>query len=423
MMEYSIKILGGGKEVGRAAIEVSTSSESIILDYGVNFDANDNPNLPLQEVPSKVKGFIVSHSHLDHVGALPLYQISGNFPIFGTRLTRLITELMLKDFLKLSGAKVPFEWTEVRKVMDNFRSVKYHEEFEVGTFKTELGDAGHIPGSSMIKIKTEKGNIVYTGDTNVINTHLVKPAELEFLRDANVLIIESTYGRFNHPERKVVEEEFFESVKEVVEGGGTVLVPAFSLSRSQEILSVLSSRNFDYPVYYDGMVKEITELMIQNPEFINDYESLKKAYNYFKYVNGWNDRNKATRNEGVIVSSAGMLKGGPAVYYFKKIADNPKNAVFLVSYQAENTPGRRLLETGKFDEYSPMLKARFQIFDFSSHAGKNQLKDMIKSAKNLEKVILVHGSPDSSSVLAEELKRELGVEVIVAENGQEIKVF
>ncbi|BFH72588.1 MBL fold metallo-hydrolase [Sulfurisphaera javensis] len=421
-MEYYIKILGGGKEVGRSAIEVSTSTDSIILDYGVNFDPNDNPNLPLQEVPSKVRGFIVSHSHLDHVGALPLYQISGNYPVYGTRLTRLITELMLKDFLKLSGPKVPFEWTEVRKVMDNFRSVNYHEEFELSTFKIELGDAGHIPGSAMIKVKTEKGNIVYTGDTNVINTHLVKSAEVDFLRDANTLVIESTYGRFNHPERKVVEDEFFEAIKEVVEGGGTVLVPAFSLSRSQEILSVLSSRNFDYPVYYDGMVKEITELMIQNPEFINDYESLKKAYNYFKYVNGWNDRNKATKGEGVIVSSAGMLKGGPAVYYFKKISDNPKNAVFLVSYQAENTPGRRLLETGKFDEYSPMLKARFQIFDFSSHAGKNQLKEMIKSAKNLERVILVHGSPDSSSVLAEELKREIGVEVIIAENGQEIKL-
>jgi len=272
-------------------------------------------------------------------------------------------------------------------------------------------------------VKTDKGNIVYTGDTNVINTHLVKPAENEFLKDANVLVIESTYGRFNHPDRKVVEDEFYESVKEVIEGGGTVLVPAFSLSRSQEILSVLASRNFDYPVYYDGMVKEITELMIQNPEFINDYESLKKAYNYYKYVNGWNDRNKAVRNEGVIVSSAGMLKGGPAVYYFKKIADNSKNSVFLVSYQAENTPGRRLLETGKFDEYSPMLKARFQIFDFSSHAGKNQLKEMIKSAKNLEKVVLVHGSPDSSSVLAEELKKESGVEVVIAENGQEIKLW
>ena len=422
-MNNYIKILGGGKEVGRAAIEVSSNSESIILDYGVNFDPNDNPNLPLQEMPSKVKGFIVSHSHLDHVGALPLYQISGSYPVYGTRLTRLITELMLKDFLKLSGAKVPFEWTEVRKVMDNFRSVNYHEEFEVSSFKVELGDAGHIPGSAMIKVKTDKGNIVYTGDTNVINTHLVKPAESEFLKDANVLVIESTYGRFNHPDRKAVEDEFYEAVKEVIEGGGTVLVPAFSLSRSQEILSVLASRNFDYPVYYDGMVKEITELMIQNPEFINDYESLKKAYNYYKYVDGWNDRNKAVRNEGVIVSSAGMLKGGPAVYYFKKIAYNSKNSVFLVSYQAENTPGRRLLETGKFDEYSPMLKARFQIFDFSSHAGKNQLKEMIKSAKSLEKVILVHGSPDSSSVLAEELKREIGVEVVIAENGQEIKLW
>ena len=422
-MNSYIKILGGGKEVGRAAIEISTNSESIILDYGVNFDANDNPNLPLQETPSKIKGFIVSHSHLDHVGALPLYQISGNYPVYGTRITKLITEIMLKDFLKLTGAKVPFEWTEVKKVMDNFRTVNYHEEFEVSSFKIELGDAGHIPGSAIIKVKTDKGNIVYTGDTNAINTHLVKPAEIEFLKDANVLVIESTYGRFNHPDRKVVEEEFYEAVKEVVEDNGTVLVPAFSLSRSQEILSVLASKNFDYPVYYDGMVKEITEIMIQNPEFINDYESLKKAYNYYKYVNGWNDRNKIVKNGGVIVSSAGMLKGGPAVYYFKKLAYNPKNAVFLVSYQAENTPGRRLLETGKFDEYSPMLKARFQIFDFSSHAGKNQLKEMIKSAKNLEKVILVHGSPDNSSVLAEEVKSELGVEVIIAENGQEIKLW
>jgi putative mRNA 3-end processing factor len=417
-----IKILGGGREVGRAAIEVSRGDSSVILDYGVNFDFNDNPNLPMQELPGRVKGFIVSHSHLDHVGALPLYQISGNFPVYGTRLTKYITELMLKDFLKLSGARLPFEWVEVRKTMENFRDVEYYKEFEVDTFKVELGDAGHIPGSAMIKIKDDKHVITYTGDTNLINTKLVKPADLEFLKDTNVLIIESTYGKFNHPKREVVEEEFYQAVKEVVEEGGVVLVPAFSLSRSQEILSLLADKRFEYPVYYDGMVKEVTEIMINNQEFINNYDALRNAYNLFRYVRDWNDRNKAIRSEGVIVSSAGMLKGGPAVYYFKKIADNPKNAVFLVSYQAENTPGRRLLETGKFDEYSPMLKARFQIFDFSSHAGKDQLKEMINAAKNLEKVILVHGDPSSSGTLAEEVIKELGVNVEVPENGKEIQL-
>jgi len=422
MSNYTIKILGGGKEVGRAAIEIDRGDSAIVLDYGVNFDPNDNPNLPLQDTPSKIKGFIVSHSHLDHVGALPLYQISGNYPVYGTRVTRLITEIMLKDFLKLSGAKLPFEWVEVKRTVDNFRSVDYYKEFEVDSFKVELGNAGHIPGSAIIKVKTEKQTIAYTGDINLTNTHLVSPADLEFLKDVNVLVMESTYGRFNHPDRKVVEEEFYEASKEVLEEGGTVLVPAFSLSRSQEILSVLADRKIEYPVFYDGMVKEITELMIQNPEFINNYPALKRAYDNFKYVEGWGSRNKAARGEGVIVSSAGMLKGGPAVYYFKKVADNPKNGVFLVSYQAENTPGRRLLETGKFDEYSPMLKARFQLFDFSSHAGKDQLKQIIKAASSLEKVVLVHGDPSSSSRLAEEVKRELGIYVEIAENGKEIKL-
>ncbi|AHC52369.1 beta-lactamase [Sulfolobus acidocaldarius SUSAZ] len=418
----SVKILGGGREVGRAAIEVSKGDSAIILDYGVNFDQNDNPNLPLQETPNRVKGFVVSHSHLDHVGSLPLYQISGSYPVFGTMMTKLITELMLKDFLKLSGARLPFEWMEVKRTMDNFRTVNYYKEFEIDTFKVELGNAGHIPGSSMIKVKTDKHNIVYTGDTNLINTKLVGPADLNFLSDADVLVIESTYGKYNHPKREEVEEEFYNSVREIVEGGGVVLVPSFSLARSQEILALLADKKFDYPVYYDGMVKEITELMIQNPEFINNYDALKRAHKFYRYVNGWNDRNKAIKGEGAIVSSAGMLKGGPAVYYFKKIAESTRNGVFLVSYQAENTPGRRLLETGKFDEYSPMLKARFQIFDFSSHAGKSQLLEMIKSSKKLEKVILVHGDPSSSSALANEIKEKIGVNVEVPENGKEINL-
>jgi len=117
-----------------------------------------------------------------------------------------------------------------------------------------------------------------------------------------------------------------------------------------------------------------------------------------------------------------MLKGGPAVYYYKKIADNPKNAIFLVSYQAENTPGRRLLEIGKFDEGSPLLKARLQMFDFSSHAGRNQLIDIIKTSENLEKLIIVHASPDSAQSFSSLVKERFGVEVLVPENGQEIQV-
>lgn len=93
-----------------------------------------------------------------------------------------------------------------------------------------------------------------------------------------------------------------------------------------------------------------------------------------------------------------------------------------MSYQAINTPGRKLLEMGKFDEYSPLLKARLEIFDFSSHAGRRQLLDIVKASSNIEKVILVHGSPDNEDSLADLIRREIGVDVITPENGQEISL-
>ncbi|QKQ99262.1 MBL fold metallo-hydrolase [Metallosphaera tengchongensis] len=421
-MEYSVRILGGGNEVGRAGIEIANSNESVILDYGVNFNQKDEPNFPLQEIPSKVKGFIVSHAHLDHIGALPIYQISSTKPVFGTGITKYITELMLKDFIKLSGPKIPFEWVEVKKTMDNFKTFNYGEELEVGSFAISTSSAGHIPGSAITVVKTEKGDISYTGDINVTMAKLVKPAEIEVMRKSKVIITEATYGKFNHPSRKSVEDEFFSSVMEVLEGGGTVLVPAFSLSRSQEILSIFAERNIPYPVYYDGLSRTIMEIMIDNSQYINNKEALKKAYDEFTYVKGWEDRRKAWRTNGVIVASAGMLKGGPAVYYFKKVSDNSKNAIFLVSYQAENTPGRKLLEMGKFDDTSPLLKARLQMFDFSSHAGKNQLLDIVKTSESLEKLIVVHASPDSAQAFSEYVKQNLGVEVLVPKNGQEITI-
>ncbi|EZQ06760.1 MULTISPECIES: MBL fold metallo-hydrolase [Acidianus] len=421
-MSCSIKILGGGQEVGRSAIEVNDSEGSVVLDYGVNFNPDDSPNYPLQDSPSKIKAFLVSHAHLDHVGALPIYQISTSKSLYGTRLTKLISELILKDFLKISGPRVPYEWVEVRKTMENFESVNYGQEFEVGSFQVKMANAGHIPGSAITLVKTSKHDVAYTGDINVANTKLMSPADLEIMKSAEVIVTEATYGRFNHPQRKSVEDEFYSSIREVLETGGTVLIPAFSLSRSQEILALLAERDLEYPVFYDGMVRKIMELMIDNRQYINNYDALRKAFDEFRYVDGWKDRDRAWKSNGVIVASAGMLKGGPAVYYFKKMAENSKNAIFLVSYQAENTPGRKLLELGKFDDDSSLLKARLQLFDFSSHAGKNKLLEILKASNNLQKVIVVHSSPDSAQYFAEYAKQELGVEVIVPENGQEIKL-
>ncbi|BBD71664.1 MBL fold metallo-hydrolase [Sulfodiicoccus acidiphilus] len=393
------------------------------MDYGVNFDQNDKPNFPLQTSPRALTGFVVSHAHLDHTGALPIYQISGSKPVFGTLMTKVITEVMLKDFLKLSAAHIPYEWVEVKKTMESFTAVEYGQEFEIGPFKVRLDDAGHIPGSAMITVGTDKGVVTYTGDINLTETKLSKRAEIEKLKDTSVVVMETTYGTFRHLERPKVEDEFVNAVKEVVEGGGTVLVPAFSLSRSQEVMAVLAEKNFPYPVYFDGMIRELTRMMLENRQFVNRYDVLSKAFETFQPVRGWEDRHKVWRERGVIVASAGMLKGGPSVYYFKRIEDNPRNAIFLVSYQGERTPGRRLLEMGKFDEQSKLLKARLQMFDFSSHAGKDQLLEILRAVPNLQKVVLVHGSEQSVQGFGQLAKEQLGVEVVGPENGQDIPLW
>lgn len=420
----TLRILGGGQEVGRNALELDHGSESIMLDCGVNFDEKDRPKLPLQTSPSKLRGIIVSHAHLDHVGSLPLYHISSTVPIYGTKATKEISELILRDFIRLSGATLPFEYVEVKKVMDNFSMVKEQEEFEVGSFKVELRKGGHIPGSVVTTVKTDKGDIAYSGDINYTRAKLVDPADLASVEKSKVFIIESTYGRFNHPPRHVVEEEFVQSVREVVEGGGTVLVPAFSLARTQEVLSVLAERDFQYPVFYDGMSKEMMRIMLNNPDSIGRYDLLKKAEEIFTPVNGWRDRNKAARTRGsVVVAGAGMLKGGPAVFYYKKIYENPRNGIFMVGYQAEGTPGRKILEDGKYDDRSPPVKARLQLFDFSSHAGRDLLVEILKHSKELEKVVIVHGSVESAQALAESIRTKLDVETLIPQVGQEITLW
>lgn len=416
-----IRILGAGREVGRAAIAVEHRGRAVMLDYGVNFDEKDLPQLPLHYPPAKLEGIIITHGHLDHIGGAPIFYISRKPRAIATHFTRDVARIMLEDFLKLSGYYLPFEEGEVGAFLDSMRVTGYGEPVEMGSFTINLRDAGHIPGSAMIEVEVGKHRLLYTGDVNLYETNLVGPADVNGA-EADVLVIESTYGLSSHPDRKEVEERFYQAVREVVEDGGTVLVPSFSLGRGQEIMCVLASRGFDHPVYVDGMVRRITELMLEHGSYIYRREVLEKAWSTARVVRDWQDRRNAWKEPGVIVASAGMLKGGPARYYLKKLAKNKRNAVFLVSFQAPGTPGRRILEEGRYVENGPMVQARVEWFDFSSHAGRKQLVEIAKSVKGLEKVVVVHGEPDTAQAFASHLEEELGVKAVAPSNGEEISV-
>ena len=134
-------------------------------------------------------------------------------------------------------------------------------------------------------------------------------------------------------------------------------------------------------------------------------------------------RRKIWREPGIIVASAGMLKGGPALYYLKRIADNKNSAVFLVSYQGKNTPGRMLLEKGVFMENGPRVVARIEWFDFSAHAGRTGLLSIVKNLKSLEKIVIIHTDPDVGEAFADTVKRETGIDAILPRIGDVIEIL
>jgi len=226
------------------------------------------------------------------------------------------------------------------------------------------------------------------------------------------MIIESTYADEDHPNRLALEKEFVEKVIDVVENGGTVLIPAFSVGRSQEIACVLAAYHFEYPITVDGMTRETNRIMMNFTSFLRDPRLFMDAVHLGNAVDSWRDRRLAAHKPGVVISPAGMLKGGPAAFYVQKLGKKRRNAVFLVSYQIPGTPGRELLEKGTcvIDGKMRKIKARVEHFDFSSHSGASQLQETVKNVEGNPKVYVIHGAEGNCERLAKWIREETGLE-------------
>lgn len=421
MQENGIKleVLGSGGEVGRAALLLRHRGRGLLLDYGVNFDEEDKPQFPLHVRPTDLEGVVLSHAHLDHTAAAPFLYTTYRVPAVMTRVTRDLIKVMLKDFLHISGYYAPYEHSDVRTMIENTIAVDYGKDVRLGNFTVRLLNAGHIPGSAMTLVEVGGSRILYTGDVNTIDTRLVTAPDLSGI-EADYLIMEGTYGASTHPDRKEIEEEFVKAVEEVIEDGGNVLIPAFSLGRSQEILALLYEKLDWAHVWFDGMTRVINGIVLSYPEYLNRYDLLANAVQEFRMVRSSSDRRRISKgSENVVVATAGMLKGGPAQYYLKRWMDDPSNAVFLVSYQAETSPGRELIETGRFLDLG-MVRARVQWFDFSSHAGADGLLEIAKSIRGLRKVVIIHSDIGVREVLAQKISEELGIEVATPDNGDAV---
>ena len=418
-----ISILGAGKEVGRSAFLVTCENTNILLDYGVLLKRE--PSFPLHVRPKDINAIILSHAHLDHSGYIPslFLSSSSNISVLGTPPTFELSQLLIEDMIKISGLYLPFEYLDLVNMLNHCKSLQYREKHSVGDVDITLHESGHIIGGASIIMEYRGKCIFYTGDINTRGSKLLRPADLD-LPNVDLLIIESTYSQTEQMPREESERRLLDFAYEVVERGGTLFIPAFSVERSQEIACVLKTHQFRHKVAMDGMALKVNDIMLKHTSYLRDPEIFKKAVMEAEWVHGWQRRKQLVREPGVIISPAGMLVGGSAVFYLQEIAKDPKNGVALVSYQGEGTPGRTLLDKKIITYEGKMRKCLAEVnrFEFSGHNSRSELFEILDNIKGNPEVLAIHGDGNSCTRFAEEIQDKYGFNAKAPSQGDVIEI-
>ena len=343
-MTITIECLGASREVGRSAFLIETDRR-FIADYGMKiFDQSGMPTYPAM-TDLNLDFAILSHAHMDHSGAWPaLYNRNANSNIrwYATPPTKDICELLWKDSMKIMGDGLPYELNDFKRALKNFASLPYKQRLTMGNTNISMTDAGHISGSAMTEIEYQDKVLLYTGDLKCEETFMHSGAK--FVKDVDYLIIEETYALKEHPPRIEAEHKLMDHVEETIDNGGQALFPAFALGRTQELISLIRHYNKDVNIFVDGMGKDMSRIYVKHPSYIKDADKFRKQLNTVRIVDGMRDKKEAVAEPGVIISTAGMLNGGPMLNYLFNA--HPKSKVIFTGYCVEGTNGALLQKNG-----------------------------------------------------------------------------
>jgi len=451
-----VTFLGGASQVGRSAVLLQTPESNVLLDCGIDVAGQGQERFPdfraAQLAISDLDAVVISHAHLDHCGFIPyLYKYGYEGPVYCTEPTRDLMTLLQLDAVEIGtkeDKELPFTSKEIRTLVKHTVTLDYEEVADITPdIHLTLYNAGHILGSSICHMHLGEGlhNLVYTGDIKFGDTRLLEAANFEFPR-AETLIIESTYGgRYDQqPPRHEAEKLLYDTIQNTLQKKGKILIPVFSVGRSQEVMMVLESfysRNeLNVPVYLDGMIWEATAIHTSYPEYLkkNVKHRVFNGFNpfledAFKKVEHKERDNIINAEEPCIVlSTSGMMTGGPVMEYFKKFAENENNSLAFVGYQSEGSLGRRLQNglsqvTMDDDGKTKMLKVKMNvqtIDGFSGHADRRQLLGYAKKIHPKPKrALIVHGEPSKSENLSHTFREMFGFDSSVPRNLDSIRLI
>lgn len=410
--------LGGGEEVGNVGVVLEDATATrLLIDYGLA--PSSPPRYPAEAPP--VGDAIITHAHIDHIGMAPWLVGNHQTRLHGTPLTAALSRLMWKDTYKVSsieGYPLPWDRRDEDEANEAWEAHAYGEWIQHENWRWCLHPAGHVPGAAMIEIETPSHRILHSGDLDTRaspNTAGAKPV------DCDILLLESTYAGKNHPNRRDEEARFIAKVVEVVERGGVAIVPAFASGRGQDILRILHDSQLDLNVHYDGMGKAVSQKWMEHPEQLRDPAGFEEAFRWSKRVRSKSDRKRAL-DADVIVTTSGMLDGGPALWYLNRLRMDSRSAVLFTGYQAEGSGGRMLIEKGRLPIFGHVVDINCEVdrFRLSNHAGHDELVTFAEAC-DPDHVILFHGDPETRPELARALEAK-GMTVHLPSNHDSIHI-
>ncbi len=456
---------GAAGEVTGSRHLVETDTQTILLDCGMYQGHRKDTYERNQHFlfnPAAVHNLVLSHAHIDHIGAVPNFVKQGFAgKIVCTPATADLVKIMLLDSAHIQESDAIFaskirakhheppveplyQVDDVPPVLRLIEPHDYDEKFKLRDFPVVFRDAGHIIGSAITEIELKDNGrrivLCYTGDLGRPNLPIIR--DPYNVTDADVLIIESTYGDRLHSDIREVSERLARVINQTIGRGGKVIVPSFALERTQELVYTLhllknAHRIPDVPVYVDSpLATDATDIFRQHNEcYDEEIAKLAKAeedpfgFKRLHYTRS-TEESKALNfvdKPMIIIAGSGMAENGRILHHLKNNIGNPLNTVLIVGFQAENTLGRKIEERESVvkifgEPYA--LRSQVEVFDeFSAHADRTDLLNWVgKARERWQKVFIVHGESNSAHSFADAL-REIGLkDVVVPQLGQSYNV-
>ena len=457
--------LGGASEVGASSTLIKIDGYRILVDAGIRMNHEYGKNSPLPDdfpdfdkvgMPDVV---LLTHAHTDHTGALPVLRdlwLAG-VKIYWTSMTKAITRVLLEDSAdrmepdkEESGEQPLYTRDDVDIALHCMdEEVPWLERMPIcGDVTGTWIPAGHILGAAMIYIQGKHESILMTGDVSVTKQLTIPGLDLpSWCKNPDVMVMESTYGNRQHEvTRKQEARRLAEDIAKVVDEGGKVLIPAFAVGRSQEVILILKDamerkQISEFPVYVDGMVPKVNDIYSDFADELS--KSLRRRAergeklfysNTIRPIRSDEERNRILSGKPCcIIASSGMLIGGRSAQYAEHLARDSKNLIAITGYQAEGTPGCALWDWVKADrppdqmwqlkDQEPVgVECQVKKYLLSAHADRDQLVKLVKRVSPAT-VFLVHGDKRAKKGLEESIQAGLpNLNVILPKNGEEYRL-